>query len=511
MKRLLALSFAILMLIGALAACTTNVPEATETKDNATENSDVIDQTTAEPLNSWSEPEIIAGIPEDYDAQGVEIGIASRPEQQYIREFGVETQTDILDSKIFKRNTSLEKQINVKMLFLGADDLWTTDGIIQYVTTEFQSGITSKVDAAAIYGAYVNNAALRGYFVNLQGDDLIYMDLTKGYWNQDYVTHGTCFDQLYAVVGDFNLTVYDKSIVTFVNLDMARSNGIDPDTLYAAVDNKEWTADYMYNIVHAFSYMDNNDNKIVDFTDTVSVASLGGSECYDGFVRAWDLQMLATNDDGTHTIIVDGNAKLESAVDKMRTLYAEPSVYLDMSLENPFVNCFVAGNALFCIDILYRNAEYNTKLRNADFEYAILPLTMYDENQERYLTTPQDAYNAMAVMGHHPEKLEAVSATLELLASKSYDEVRPFYIEKMVKATYVSGAKSVKMLELALAGSSFDTAIIYYHQVGLLTYNMWRGVCNKEVTVAERWGAKREEIELAVAEFDSWFTSQKKN
>ena len=161
---------------------------------------------------------------------------------------------------------------------------------------------------------------------------------------------------------------------------------------------------------------------------------------------------------------------------------------------------------MFCIDILYRNAQSNINLRNVKFTYAVLPMPMFNTDQGKYLTTSQDAYNAMSVMSHHEDKLEAVSATLELLAYKSYNEVRPFYIKRMVKATYVSGEEQIKMLEYAMNGLSFDTATVYAEQVGSVSYELFRATLRAGSTVSDRWASKRDQIEMAMLTFDSWFS-----
>ena len=333
----------------------------------------------------------IVDIPEDVDYDGMEIGIAVRPQTQYRREFGSEVQSDPVDQRIFKRNEEVEKELGIKLRIMGVDQLWTIEGITEYVTTEYQSGVNSAVDVIAAYGAYGVTSGLRGYYINLLGDNMTYLNAEKLYWTQSYVEAATCYGQLYYIVGDVNLTVYDKSIVTFVNMDLAATNGISPETLYDAVDNKEWTYDYFYNICNGFTYLDTgNIENVVDAGDVIPLSSIG-AEFVEGIPCAWELDFMVTHEDGSHSFNIDGNAKLEQALSMWSEIHSMHGVFVTSTVGENFTNNFIPGNGLFSIDILYRNADSNAMLRNADFTYAILPLPMYDTNQGGYYTTPQDA------------------------------------------------------------------------------------------------------------------------
>ena len=469
-------------------------------------SSDTDTTTESKETNQWGEDKLTPGTEgEDLDFQGATIGIACRPETRYIREFGVETQADPVDMKIYQRNKAVEKELNVKIKLIGEATLWTATGIKDYVLQEQTAGVESEVDVVAAYGAYATTPLLRGCYVNLADETQVsYLTLTNAYWNQSYIQAATCYNQLYYLVGDLNLTVYDKSIATFTNMDLARENEINPDDLYAAVKSGDWTYDYMYTLVKDFSYLDGNENFTVDVGDIVPLATVSGSEGRDPFVSAWQLEMLKENDDGTHTITIDGNTKLEAACTKLINLYELEGVFLT-SIEESFEWSFVGGKALFDFDIIYRNADSNTALRNCGFDYAILPLPKYDKDQQGYYTTPQDAYNTMSVTTTHEDKIDAICATLELMCAKSYSDVRPFYIEKMVKATYVTGPDKVTMLDTAMAGSVFDTGTIYASQLEGFISTIWRSATMNKITIAERWEAKRTAITTAVEDFDVWF------
>ena len=498
MKKLIALSLAALMLLFALVSCSGN-----QTDGPADGPDDTVIETVRE-TNKWHEDQIDLGLPEELDYQGVEIGIACRPETRYRREISVEKQEDPLDMQIAIRNQWVQHFLNVKMKFIESPEMWVAADIENFVKTESEAGSLSSVDVIFAYAAYSTTPSMRPYIVNLNGDKLPYMNINKAYWNQSFVEKATCYDQLYYIVGDLTLTIYDKAMVTFVNLDDAADAGITADSLYDSVYNNEWTFEKYANIATNYPYLDNNNNRTVDAGDQIRVSTVKGSEQLDGYYAAFNLSLLKENDDKTHTVTVDGNETLKNGAAMVRDLYNSQGIFLG---DTEAIQRFYAGDSLFHVDILYRNAAQNQQLRNVDFNYAILPLPMYSTDQGAYYTTPQDAHNLISVLKIHPEKYEAISAFLEAMTSKSYDEIRPFYIEKMVKGEYAADADSVKMVDIIMDGITFDTPVLYsIDTAGRYALSLWRScAAGNGKDVDTKWAEIQETVTTATRMFDMWF------
>lgn len=497
MKKIIAFSLAALMLLLALVGCTGGAT-GDDAEDSATD--------TVVETDKWGQKAVSHEVPEELDYQGMEIGFACRTEDRYRREISMEEQKDPLDMQIFLRNQQAEAYVGAKLKFVEAPALWgePSSNIVNFVKKEAESGAQSSVDVIFAYAAYTVDPGMRPYLVNLNGESMPYLNINKEYWNQSYVKSATCYNQLYYIVGDLTLTIYDKAIVTFVNLDKANAAGITSESLYNAVYNKEWTFQYYNDLVTNYPYMDNNNNGIVDAGDQMRVTTIMQSEACDGYYASFDISLIKTNDDGSHTITVDGNSKLETGTEMVSGLYTQAGMFFGGT--GTAFERFINGDSLFHVDILYRNAGQNQQLRSSKFAYAILPMPMYNTDQGAYYTTSQDAYNVISVLKTHPDKLEAVSAFLEVLASKSYDDVRPFYIEKMVKGEYAADSDSVKMVEIVMDGIKFETAWLYSFQVERYAYNLWRsGACQKPKPVSEKWGEIQDTATQAVRTFDMWF------
>ena len=501
MKKLIALSLAALMLLFALVSCSGN-----QTDGSSDNPDDTVVETVIE-TNKWGDKQVDLGLPEELDYQGVEIGIACRPETRYRREISVDKQSDPLDMQIAIRNQWVQNFLNVKMKFIEAPEMWgntTAYNIPNYVKTQAEAGALSEVDVIFGNAAFTTTPDMRPYIVNLNGDKMTYMNINKEYWNQSYVEKATCYDQLYYIVGDLTLTIYDKAMVTFVNLDDAADAGITAESLYSSVYNNEWTFEKYANLATNYPYIDNNNNRTVDAGDQIRISTVRWSEALDGYYAAFNLSLLRENDDKSHTVTVDGNETLKNGAAMVRDLYNSQGIFLG---DTESIQRFYAGDSLFHVDILYRNANQNLQLRNVDFNYAILPLPMYSSDQGAYYTTPQDAHNLIAVLKNHPEKFEAISAFLEAMASKSYDEVRPYYIEKMVKGEYAADADSVNMVEIVMDGIIFDTPVIYsIDTAGRYGTSLWRACSQANgKDVDTKWAEIQETVTTATRMFDMWF------
>ena len=477
--------------------------DPTYTDDN------VVDTPSSIVTDIWMDGGVVPP-PEDLDFEGVEVGIAGRPETRYRREISVETPTNPLDMAINMRNTNTEKQLNVKITFIEADELWGTStdaNIYNYTKKQMDLGAQSNVDVILGNAAYTVNTNMLGLLADFNDKtEMLFVNTSKAYWNQSYVNEATFYDQLYYLVGDLTLSIYDKAHVTFVNFDLAAEKlGATSDEFYNAVSNGTWTIQKYHDYVTEFPYLDRGTVGEVDAADDIAISTIFQSESYDGYYTAFGLDLLKENSDGSHTITVAGNTLLDKATIKIHELYSEKGIFHG-NTETAF-STFHAGNALFLTDILYRNEVQNEQLRaGTDLQYGILPLPLWEQGQFNknvsnlgYRTSSQDAHNAISVIKTHPEKFEAVSATLELLAYKSYEDIRPYYVKR-----FVQDAGSANMLGIIMDSVTFNAEMIYSFNVDRFAIDLWRQGCNG-TDIETRWESIRPGAMDAVESFDLWY------
>ena len=84
----------------------------------------------------------------------------------------------------------------------------------------------------------------------------------------------------------------------------------------------------------------------------------------------------------------------------------------------------------------------------------------YDKNQKNYYSFPETSFGAVAIpkMNTSPE---IVGAVLEAMASYSYRQTMPLYLDTVLKGQYMSDAESRRIVDIIVDGISIDTAWIY--------------------------------------------------
>ena len=228
------------MLLGAFASCTPKKP--------ADPSSSTEDTTTKELVtDEWGQSDTQLNIDKKY---GENINILVRPLEQYRREWFVEggEPANTLEEKIFARNKSVCDKLDIDMNFsqLNSDSMNTyTDTIM----AAYRDG-TGKVDIVSAYSAYSTAVTAMECFVNLNDAERFPMfHFDQPYWNQSYISAAEVDGYLYTVCGDVNLSVFDRTIVTYLNKNTATDHQIDLDDLYQTVLDGNWTYEKFYKIV----------------------------------------------------------------------------------------------------------------------------------------------------------------------------------------------------------------------------------------------------------------------
>jgi len=98
-------------------------------------------------------------------------------------------------------------------------------------------------------------------------------------------------------------------------------------------------------------------------------------------------------------------------------------------------------------------------------DYGIVPFPKYDEKQKEYYSHAHDNYTVFAIPTTN-QKLEATGAVLEAMASYSYRETIPAYLNVALKGQYMSDPISRRMIDMIVDGLRLDTAWMYVYTLG---------------------------------------------
>ena len=220
----------------------------------------------------------------------------------------------------------------------------------------------------------------------------------------------------------------------------------------------KWTFDKLAEMVKDI-YTDNgNDDR--DENDFYGFTQVNGT-CLNSYLWAFDNPVCAKDGDGIPQISVD-TPKIDTIVTELYDFcYNNPGVYFDpktINLENKANSVFNSGTAIFTMGSV-GNAT-TEKYRDFEFEYGLIPIPKYDENQTAYKTIVGGHHSALAVP-KTVKDLEFVGTIVEALSAESWKTVTPTLYEIALKTRYLRDSESKEILDLVIDGTQFDFGTVY--------------------------------------------------
>lgn len=484
--KLLALILVCLMLVAAFAACG-DQPDVTQ-GNNETNSSDETGNEGEVDINNRDS--VKDTVPTDLRFDGETVTFLVRDNKEmWLYEMDVDTiMNDTLYDAIYYRNKTVEERLGSTITTIGQPGTYTdraswNDTVRTAVNTKL-----GDYDAIAMYMSTGSVLAVEGVYYNVI--DFPYLNLEKPWWNQNIQDELTLFSTLYYLAGDLAITQTAGGNCMFYNKDLFDkyygTQGVD---LYAEVDGMTWTIDRLYDLSSGV-HEDLNGDGIVNDGDIVGYSDSSIDNIDDGSRDSWVAAM------GINiTTMVNGQPELSfysartvEAFEKVRNLLGQNPGALAMG--GATTSTFENGYALFVRGELNKGSQ----LREMKDRYGVLPLPMFEENQDGgYRTVCTNNASLIAILSSlTSDRKELVGATLELMAAESYKQVTPAYYEIALKSKYSEDPSDAKMYDIILDSFTFSFGYCYSTEslggVGSLFRNL-------TVDIAEKWDENDEVYE----------------
>lgn len=404
-------------------------------------------------------------LPDSLDFGGETITFMSPTEKegsQWDGEITVEELTsEPVNDSIYNREKAVEDRLGVEI----ENTLVEQSDYNKKVTTQLTAGEDSHQVFAATtvwFAPNVFDGNLYDFY------DLNYIDLEKPWWSQHFNEEASFRDHLYLATGSLSLSLTRFLFCVYYNKALADDykNDIEGlDSLYEIVESGDWTYDKFYEMGSGI-YKDMNGNSERDEEDIYGISLINGIAT-DPIWSSFDIKIF--NKDETDWYYLDINQdKLYSALDKVnQLLYNTTGAYVpadgsDWILQE-ISSKFAGGSILFMINKLHE--VESSVLRNMQDEYGILPFPKYDDNQKDYYSYAHDQYLSFSIPNTNPNP-DIAAAVLEAMASYSYRETEPTYLDLALKGKYMSDASSRNMIDLVVDGFKVDASWIYCQTLG---------------------------------------------
>ncbi len=432
LKRILAALLAGLMLLPAVSCARADDPSS-ETKDpNATE--------LVTEADTGDKPDIGK---KNYDCEFFATGIIETGVPAVMEELEGEP----LGDAVFERGVSIRDHLGVTLVWEEQDD-WVTyhEGILrtiqggedayQLVMTHVYQGIP----------AFISSGGVRDFA------ELPAIDPEAPYWSLDFM-------QELAVDGKYLMGYNDFCLSTTnclaVNKDIAaRYNLAVP---YEDVRSMTWTLDKLMTL--AATVAEDNGDGVWNEQDIYGIAGIGWVDMAS-FVTAANLKIVDLDEEGLYQVAYENNSeKTLGLLDKLCKMYNHESAFFYPPFKtNPTLD-FSKGQTMFHV------LETSTMpdLRNTEFRFGVLPLPMYDEQQQEYRSL---SWNGVLFIPTTIQNERMVGEVVELLAFYTAP-VRKAYYEDLLGSKLAEAPDDAEMLDIIWETQAGDVGLIVSNLDGL--------------------------------------------
>ena len=429
-KRTLALLLLAAMLT--TAACSENASD-----NDARQTDSLVSEADTTPE---TEPDPLADL--NYDGRSFRIYTSTNNpggvgNSNYLIEGPEEETGDIVNDSALKRNTRVEEDLGVDLVFDEVDMDYTQ------VATRIRKLISTNDDA---YDLVINDLfplaalVLEGSFINAYDGE--YFNFDKNYWYKNFmqdVAIGN--DAAYILAGDFFIDMLRGAHGLIFNKTLMTTDTIDYNELYNAVLDHKWTLDLLNEYISK-GYRDLNGNGKRDKDDQYGYVALQIWGPSIPFIIAADPDFITRDEDGIPSISVN-NEKSVALLEKLYNIF-----YNDASnptLGDDYSKVFEAGRAYF---MGYQRLGSLEDLREMEQDIGILPYPMLDENQADYVTSVHDT-TEIGVIPITATDLSFISAVTEDLCRRTNEILLPVYYETGLKVKYARGDDNdAKMIDI---------------------------------------------------------------
>ncbi len=490
MKRLLSFFLSALALFTALTLASCNEEEP---QKEAGGKHDVPNIEMQEGDIFFERAQVADGLGE-YDFGGRKLRLVSHNKDDFFVEEEDRNKGNLIADAKFSRNKTAEDRFNFEM-----EVVYT--GTYGEVNEWASKNILAGADEFDLYSSQTMAAGglvLKNVFLNWY--DIPGVDFSKPWWaasNSDELTYdGKCI----LAISDFNYSAISGTFCLAFNKNLA--SAYDMGNLYEVVKKGDWTYDYFYNLIKdVYTDTDGSGDKSVgDFYGFEQDHHWG---TYIGcWLWAFDNPVADKNEDGVPVVAIKTD-KINNIVTTLYDLcYNTKGCYYTPDSEKQKNSIFFERKAIFTVATI--GSPTSEQFRNFEDEYGILPLPKWNENQKDYHTMAPGEHNCLAVPKTCTDT-EFVGTCIEALSAESYKQVIPTLYEIALKTRYLRDSESKEVLDIVLAGRTYDFGYIYDNWKGfgfMLSDILGTGSSNFESYYAERYTMAKNHFKKITKVFD---------
>ena len=414
-------------------------------------------------------------------------------------EFFVDEQDgDVVNDAIYNRNARVSERLNVNFKFIEEPGAFNERKTFAQRVSQSVLANDSTYDAVAGYSMAIASLAADNMLIDL--NSMEYIDLAKPWWSQNLMSQSSVNGKLYFASGDISTTLTYMMYAMYFNKNIMAANNIEEP--YDLVLDGKWTLDKLLELsTGVYQDLNGDGQKKVD-------DDLFGLETYavyvDPYFYSCGLRTTELDADGVPQIsTLFGSEQTQALIEKLvNAFFATNDCVISGYDSKELYKYFEQNRFMFSA----RAVQYGvTNLRNADFEYGILPMPKWDEAQEDYYTIASFPYSLYCIPLDAKDS-DMSSAVLEALASESSKLITPAVFEVALKVKYSSDDKMAQMYDIIRASMTYDFGRVFTDNLDSLTYSMFRdSVVGENTNWASTYAKKEKTLQSKMAKLREKF------
>ncbi len=335
---------------------------------------------------------------------------------------------------VIERNAAVEQLANMKLVTAKVNC-----NIMARELKQSSLAGTGRYDILMLPLNEVGRFAVDSLLIDMQNNANI--DLDKPYFNISSAKAASFGNAVYAVAGDASIMPTSLPAV-FINTEILRDSGLDPEKIYADVLRGEWTWDDFIEYSESVG--------VIEMFNTVTSQSMAGSFADSVFVSAGN-SYLTYGDDGVAAVGYDPESA-KDAVSYISAIMSDPSA--SVSADRNSIGDFAAGRTAFAFEYLY----VMSWLINSDAHWSVLPMPKSTEKGSYRSLMPADTL--MFAIPTVTRSVESAAVTIAALNAASDGYIYEQFVEYNMNHV-LRNNDSVNMLDIILDSAVFDRGIIY--------------------------------------------------
>lgn len=358
----------------------------------------------------------------------------------------------ILNDRVFKRNLLVSTTYNIT---LGLETMGSGD-IMTLIRNTSLSG-DSPYD---IYGIQRSCIPLSYEGLLLDMSKVKDIDLTKEWWDQNWVNTMTVNGSLYTLVGDISPHTLQYASALAFNKQLFDNYGLTYP--YDLVREGKWTYDEYFKYISNATRDVNEDNKY-DENDFYGVVGWGTEASYSLFYGS-GISFARINKEGKLALGHD-QEKLVNVYEKVYRMWITENNFIQMSTggtdglekRSKVFSIFKSDRSLFLDTVLL---QIGTDITDMESDYGIVPIPKYNDDQKNYCSYVGYVVPTIA-MAINVSDADMIGNIIEAFCTGAYDIITPDMFEIITKLQNVRDPDSAEMVDKIIRTKHFDVAHWY--------------------------------------------------